>query len=100
MQPIFQSAFSVKTDTSLSLAEFARSVPRAALVAQVCTSVRVLNRATSLLLTPTAVTMVELSNVLPHVQHAQTTQISASAALVVTALMVLHVLTISKSITP
>lgn len=98
MQPILQSVFSAKTDTSLSLAEFARSVPWAALVAQVCTSVRVLSRATSLQLTPTAATMVELSNVLLHVQHAQTIQISASAVLVVTALMVLHVLTISKSI--
>jgi hypothetical protein len=94
MQPLLQSAFSAKTDTSLSLAEFARSVPRAALVAQVCTSVRVLNRATSLLLTPTAATMVVLSNVLPHVQHAQTIQISASAVLVVIALMVHHVLVI------
>jgi hypothetical protein len=94
MQPLLQSAFSAKTDTSLSLAEFARSVPWAALVAQVCTSVRVLNRATSLLPTPTAATMVVLSNVLPHVQHAQTIQISASAVLVVIALMVHHVLVI------
>ncbi len=100
MQLILQSVFSAKTDTSLSLAEFAKSVPRAALVAQVCSSVRVLNRATSLPLTPTAATMVVLSNVLPHVQHAQTTQISVSAVLVVIALMVLHVLTISKSIIP
>ena len=94
MQSILQSVFSAKTDTSLSLAEFARSVPWAALVAQVCTSVRVLSRATSLQPTPTAATMVELSNVLLHVQHAQTIQISASAVLVVTVLMVHHVLVI------